>query len=284
MTTSTFDTTSDGLTPEQQAAEAQALAQGEKILAAEAEDKARLYDQTDAENEGVGLIGGKFKSQDDLLKAYQELQKKLGQPSEEAALESATDESTEETTDDDEQPELQETDATVDYMQQLGKEYDETGSLSEEAIDRLAQMDQKQLIQSYLKYYQQSAQSAQQAQLQDAAVADIKQSVGGEQAYSEMIQWAGENLDPTEIDNFNAVTATNNPAAIRFAVEALNNRYRSEVGYEAPLISGNKGSSGPKPYRSNAELARDIANPLYHSDPAFRADVEARLARSNDLL
>ena len=282
MTTSTFDTTSDGLTPEQQAAEAQALAQGEKILAAEAEDKARLYDQTDAENEGVGLIAGKFKSQDELLKAYQELQKKLGQPSEETAPEAATDETTEETTDD-EQPEEQ-PDETVDYMQQLGKEYEETGSLSEEAIDRLAQMDQKQLIQSYLKYYQQSAQSAQQAQLQDAAIADIKQSVGGEEAYSEMIQWAGENLDTTEIDNFNAVTATNNPAAIRFAVEALNNRYRSEVGYEAPLISGNKGSSGPKPYRSNAELARDIANPLYHSDPAFRADVEARLARSNDLL
>ena len=281
MTTSTFDTTSDGLTPEQQAAEALALAQGEKIAAAEAEDKARLYEKAEDENEGVALIGGKFKSQDDLLKAYQELQKKLGQPSEETAPEAATDETTEETTD---EPEPEQTDETVDYMQQLGKEYEETGSLSEEAIDRLAQMDQKQLIQSYLKYYQQSAQSAQQAQLQDAAIADIKQSVGGEEAYSEMIQWAGENLDTTEIDNFNAVTATNNPAAIRFAVEALNNRYRSEVGYEAPLISGNKGSSGPKPYRSNAELARDIANPLYQSDPAFRADVEARLARSNDLL
>jgi hypothetical protein len=280
MTTSTFDTTSDGLTPEQQAAEALALAQGEKIAAAEAEDKARLYKKADDENEGVALIGGKFKSQDDLLKAYQELQKKLGSPDEEAAPEAA-DETTEETTD---EPEPEQTDETVDYMQQLGKEYEETGSLSEEAIDRLAQMDQKQLIQSYLKYYQQSAQSAQQAQLQDAAIADIKQSVGGEEAYSEMIQWAGENLDTTEIDNFNAVTATNNPAAIRFAVEALNNRYRSEVGYEAPLISGNKGSSGPKPYRSNAELARDIANPLYQSDPAFRADVEARLARSNDLL
>lgn len=280
MTTSTFDTTSDGLTPEQQAAEALALAQGEKIAAAEAEDKARLYEKADDENEGVALIGGKFKSQDDLLKAYQELQKKLGSPDEEAAPEAA-DETTEETTD---EPEPEQTDETVDYMQQLGKEYEETGSLSEEAIDRLAQMDQKQLIQSYLKYYQQSAQSAQQAQLQDAAIADIKQSVGGEEAYSEMIQWAGENLDTTEIDNFNAVTATNNPAAIRFAVEALNNRYRSEVGYEAPLISGNKGSSGPKPYRSNAELARDIANPLYQSDPAFRADVEARLARSNDLL
>ena len=279
MTTSTFDTTSDGLTPEQQAAEAQALAQGERIAQAEAEDKARQFEQLDAENDGVGLIDGKFKTQEDLLKAYKELQKKLGQESTEDSDDRTE---TEETTD--EQPEPQETNETVDYMQQLGKEFDETGSISDEAVERLAQMDQKELIKSYLQYYQQSQANAQQAQLQESAIADIKQSIGGEEAYAEMIQWAGQNLDQTEIDNFNAVTATNNPAAIRFAVEALNNRFRGDVGYEAPLISGQKASTGVQPYRSNAELARDIANPNYNTDPAFRADVEARLAVSQDLL
>ena len=276
MTTSTFDTTSDGLTPEQEAAEAKALAQGERIAQAEAEDKARQFEQTDAENEGVGLIDGKFKSSEDLLKAYKELEKKLGQENTEETTEA------EETVD--EQPEPEETNETVDYMQQLGKEFDETGSISDEAVERLAQMDQKDLIKSYLQYYQQSQATAQQAQLQESAIADIKQSIGGEEAYTEMISWAGQNLDQTEIENFNAVTATNNPAAIRFAVEALNNRFRGDVGYEAPLISGQKASTGVQPYRSNAELARDIANPMYNTDPAFRADVEARLAVSNDLL
>jgi len=276
MTTSTFDTTSDGLTPEQQAAEAAALAQGERIAQAEAEDKARQFEQLDAENDGVGLIDGKFKSSEDLLKAYKELEKKLGQENTEETTE------VEDTTD--EQPEPEETNETVDYMQQLGKEYDETGTISEDAIERLSQMDQKDLIKSYLQYYQKSAANAQEAQLQESAIADIKQSIGGEEAYTEMISWAGQNLDQSEIDNFNAVTATNNPAAIRFAVEALNNRFRGEVGYEAPLISGQRASSGVQPYRSNAELARDIANPMYNTDPAFRADVEARLAVSPDLL
>ena len=279
MTTSTFDTTSDGLTPEQQAAEAAALAQGERIAQAEAEDKARQFEQLDAENDGVGLIDGKFKSSEDLLKAYKELEKKLGQEKTEEPEETTE---TEETVD--EQPEPEETNETVDYMQQLGKEYDETGTISEDAIERLSQMDQKELIKSYLQYYQKSAANAQEAQLQESAIADIKQSIGGEEAYTEMISWAGQNLDQSEIDNFNAVTATNNPAAIRFAVEALNNRFRGEVGYEAPLISGQRASSGVQPYRSNAELARDIANPNYNTDPAFRADVEARLAVSNDLL
>ena len=279
MTTSTFDTTSDGLTPEQQAAEAQALAQGERIAQAEAEDKARQYEQLDAENDGVGLIDGKFKSQEDLLNAYKELQKKLGQENTEESDDRIEAEETP-----DEQPEPEETNETVDYMQQLGKEYDETGTLSEDAIERLSQMDQKDLIRSYLQYYQKSAANAQEAQLQESAIADIKQSIGGEEAYAEMIQWAGQSLTESEISDFNAVTATNNPAAIRFAVEALNNRFRGDVGYEAPLISGNKASTGVQPYRSNAELARDIANPMYNTDPAFRADVEARLAVSQDLL
>lgn len=279
MTTTTFDTTSDGLTPEQQAAEAKALAQGERIAQAEAEDKTRQFEQADAENESVGLIDGKFKTQQDLLNAYKELQKKLGQENTEDS-----DDLTEnqETTDDQAEPE--ETNEAVNYMQQLGKEFDETGTISEEAVDRLSQMDQKELIKNYLQYYQQSQASAQEAQLQDTAISDIKQSIGGEEAYTEMISWAGQNLDQTEIDNFNSVTATNNPAAIRFAVEALNNRFRGDVGFEAPLISGQKASASVQPYRSNAELARDISNPMYHTDPAFRADVEARLALSNDLL
>lgn len=279
MTTTTFDTTSDGLTPEQQAAEAKALAQGERIAQAEAEDKTRQFEQADAENESVGLIDGKFKTQQDLLNAYKELQKKLGQENTEDS-----DDLTENQETTDEQAEPEETNEAVNYMQQLGKEFDETGTISEEAVDRLSQMDQKELIKNYLQYYQQSQASAQEAQLQDTAISDIKQSIGGEEAYTEMISWAGQNLDQTEIDNFNSVTATNNPAAIRFAVEALNNRFRGDVGFEAPLISGQKASASVQPYRSNAELARDISNPMYQTDPAFRADVEARLALSNDLL
>ena len=49
-------------------------------------------------------------------------------------------------------------------------------------------------------------------------------------------------------------------------------------------MTGKKAAPSVQGYRSNAELARDIADPRYHSDPAFRADVESRLARSGDLL
>jgi hypothetical protein len=169
-------------------------------------------------------------------------------------------------------------------MLELGRQYDQTGELPEEAIERLSQMDQKELIKSYLQYQQQVSSTNQQASLQAEQINAIKQSVGGDAAYAEMTSWAAENLSPAEIEDYNAITNSGNPIAIKFAVEAMSNRFRSAEGYEAPLVTGRKGSSGPKPYRSQAELARDIANPMYHNDPAFRADVEDRLARSKDLL
>ena len=71
----TFDPAEDP-TPEMMAAEQAALEQGEKLVSAQEEDRARKYEQNESEGEDMSLIGGKFKSQEDLLKAYEELQKK----------------------------------------------------------------------------------------------------------------------------------------------------------------------------------------------------------------
>jgi hypothetical protein len=262
------------------AREADALAQGEKLVQAAEEDRVRQFEQIEAEGEDVSLIGGKFKSQEDLLKAYEELQKKLGsntpeeeeEPSEEQP--GASEEVTEEA------PEEVEVTETVNYMNELSREYEEKGELSEEAIERLSSLDPKDLIKSYLAYQQQATQ----AQLQQSEVNAIMDSVGGADAYGEITSWAASNLPAEEVAQFNAVTNSGNAAAIRFAVEALNNRYRQAEGYEAPLVTGRKAAPKAKGYRSQAELARDIADPRYSSDPAFRMDVEEKLARSGNLL
>ena len=280
MTTTTFDP-SEGASADQMAREADALAQGEKLVQAAEEDRVRQFEQIEAEGEDVSLIGGKFKSQEDLLKAYEELQKKLGsntpeeeeEPSEEQP--GASEEVTEE-----EAPEEVEVTETVNYMNELSREYEEKGELSEEAIERLSSLDPKDLIKSYLAYQQQATQ----AQLQQSEVNAIMDSVGGADAYGEITSWAASNLPAEEVAQFNAVTNSGNAAAIRFAVEALNNRYRQAEGYEAPLVTGRKAAPKAKGYRSQAELARDIADPRYSSDPAFRMDVEEKLARSGNLL
>lgn len=277
MPTTTFEI-QDGPSNEQQAAETAALEQGEKLSQMQEEDQARKFEQTEDENSEAALIGGKFKSQDDLLKAYNELQKKLGQdtPEESDEAPEAEEETPEEAPED--QPEVIK--QTTDYMVELQKAYGDNGELPEEAIEHFGKMDPKDLIQSYLAY----SSKTRAGTVQQSEINAIKNAVGGEEAYTEMLDWARDNLEPDEISDFNAVTATGNVAAIRFAVDSLGNRWKSNVGYEAPLVTGKRASSKSAGYRSHAELARDIADPRYNSDPAFRRDVEDRLARSNDLL
>ncbi len=280
MPTTTFDPSTNEVSVEQKTAEAAALEKGQELADANAEDKLRQFEKTESENE---LIGGKFRTQEDLLKAYQELQTKLGsnettEEGEEATAEAdevPTDEATEE-----EEP----VDETVDYMFELNKEFEEKGQLSEEAIDKLSAMDTKDLIASYMKYQAKSSEQARAGLQNQEAINAIKNSVGGDEAYGEMINWAAQNLPQEEINDYNSITNSGNPTAIKFAVESLANRYRNSEGYEAPLVTGRKADSSVKPYRSQAELARDISNPLYSTDPAFRQDVEDRLARSTDLL
>jgi len=277
MATTTFDPTSDAPSVEQQEAEAAALAQGEKIAQAQEEDKQRAFEQNETSEENIDLIGGKFKNQEELLKAYQELEKSRSQENTE---EEETPNATSETEDKTEEPPNE----TVEYMGRLSQEFDEKGELSEEAIDSLSKMDSKDLIKNYLEYYGKVQTQQQQQTVQATELEAIKDSVGGSDKYSSMTSWAAENLTATEINDFNTVTNSGSVAAIKFAVEALNTRYVNAEGYEAPMVTGTRPATTAKAYRSNAELSRDIANPLYNTDPAFRQDVEQRLAQSTDLL
>ena len=275
MATLTFDPSADGPSPEQKEAEAQALAQGEKLEEARAADEAAKWEKTDKENESADLIGGKFKSQEDLLKAYQELEKQRSKENNEETTSEATEESTE-----DEQTTEKEVESNP-VFDKAAEEYAEGGQISEESIDALSKMDSKDLIKSYVDFYTKSQQTA---ELQQTQVSEIKNIAGGEEGYKELTTWASQNLEKTELEQFNTIANSNNYTAIKFAVEALNSRFRNQEGYEAPMVTGKAASSNAKPYRSQAELARDIANPLYNSDPAFRNDVEERLSLSTDLL
>ena len=270
MANTTFDVT-EGPSDEQKAAEAKALEIGEQLAQRAAEDRDKAWDK----NESEDLIGGKFKTQDELLKAYQELERLRSEAKEEVEAEDV-EESTETEEPEEEAPKFE-------TLSKAAEEY-ANGELSEETIEALSSMDSKELIQQYVEFYSQSQQQQRQAAAQQADATAIYDSVGGQEAYGELVGWAANNLEPSEIESFNEVTTTGNTAAIKFAVEALQNRFKASEGYEAPLVTGKKSAPRVQGYRSNAELARDISDPRYSTDPAFRADVEARLARSGDLL
>jgi hypothetical protein len=278
MATTTFDP-SEGASAAQQSAETAALEQGEKIAQMRDEDRARRYEDIDATNAETDLIAGKFKSQEDLVKAYEELQKKLGNSEPEEG-----EEPTEEETEAPEEETPEEPDESDEIFDSAFSQFTEKGEVTPEVIAELSKLPQEELISKYLEYNSKNLQKQQQQQVDSKAEAAILDSVGGAESYQTIVSWAAENLDPAEVASYNEVTNSGNVAAIKFAVEALSNRYKNAEGHEAPLVTGKKAAGGSKVFRSHAELARAISDPRYNKDPAYRNDVEARLARSKDLL
>ncbi len=281
MTTTVFDP-SEGPAAEQQAAETAALEQGEKIAKLQEEDKARRFEQTEASNEDAELIAGKFKSQEDLVRAYNELQSKLGQDTPEGEEEPP--EEPTEATEEESEPEESEVSEASAAVTRASEAYLTNGELSDESIEELSKLDSKDLIRAYAEQYAASQAARSQAFVAADAEKAILDSVGGKESYQQIVEWAANNLDPAEVASYNEVTNSGNVAAIKFAVEALSTRYKNAEGYEAPLVTGRKAPSTKNTFRSHAELSRAIADPRYNTDPAYRNDVEAKLSRSTDLL
>lgn len=270
----------------QQAAEARSLEQGERLIAEEEAITKQQYEKARQDAEAEVRYAGKFKSAEDLERAYKELEKKLGERSQpkDDDDQAPEDEVREEAPEGDED-EPQEVDSTVEFIQQASEEYwGNDKQLSPETVSKLKELPSEKLIEAYLKLTENQPQTAAQP-LGDAEAQEIVQSVGGQEAYNATLEWAAQNLKPEEVAAYDNVVNSGNKDAIYFAVQALNKRYLDAVGFEGKAVSGRSiRSSGAKPFRSQAELARAISDRRYHEDPAYRNDIAERLAASGDLL
>ena len=274
-----FDATDPDVTEARLQDEARLADIGDKLMAEEeamAQDK---YDRARAESEAELRYAGKFKSAEDLEKAYKELEKKLGQK-EEPTQEEGKDTPDEGTESSDEGEVVSE---TAKFIQEASEEYfSNSNQLKPETVQKLKELPSEQLIDAYLEL-QKNATISQQ-ELSDADAKSILASVGGEESYNETLAWAADNLRPDEVAAFDNVVNSGNKDAIFFAVQALNQRYRDAVGFEGKRVSGKSVKNTTKAFRSQAELARAISDPRYRDDPAYRIDIEQRLAASGDLI
>ena len=101
--------------------------------------------------------------------------------------------------------------------------------------------------------------------------------VGGEANYTQMVDWAKASLTPSEIKAYNdAVSGT--PAQVELAILGLQAKYKAVVGSQPKLFSGSTQTTPTSGYQSKAEMTADMRNPQYGKDPAYRAQVHAKLA------
>lgn len=224
----------------------------------------------------------KFKSVEDMAAAYSELEKKMGSKT---PTSETTPEDTEKAQDgqdsekatevaDDEDAAREATKAAGLNFDELSAKYWEKGELDTTDYAALEKSGiPKSIVDQYI--------AGQQALL-DATRNNVFNAVGGEDSYKAIVGWAADNMDQNEIAAYNAAVDSGNVSAAMMAVKGLKARYDAEVGFEPKRsVSGANATAGTATYRSLAEMSKDMSDPRYKTDPAFRRDVERKLANSD---
>ena len=248
-----------------------------EVLSEEEQNSLEVGEQLVAEQEG--LLAGKYKNAEDLEAAYLSLQKKLGQEEEADYEESDEGYAEEEETDE----EVSEYAPAVSLINDASEEYyANDGQLSEETISRFSEMSSQDLVNAYLEIQANNPQAPQQAvQLSESDVNQVQNAAGGEANYNRVIEWAADNLTEGAIDAFDSVVDSGNPMAINIAFQGLQAEYNEANGYEGRMLQGKPASSTGDVFRSQAELVAAMGDPRYDTDPAYRADVVAKLDQSD---
>ena len=269
------------------------------LAEAEARDSETLAVGQEMQKEQEQLLAGKYKNAEDLESAYIELQKKMGEgkPTEEVATPEP------ETTD---QPQFYAEDGSVNYDSakelygdNLGDIFqkaeidpfkmnehfaENNGTLTDEMYNQLGEAGlNKTVVDAYLKGVRQEVgikEASTQPELSESEVSDLKGLAGGESGYNDLMKWASDNLAKDDIKSFDDVLATGNKSAVKFAIKALVGQMEETEGRDSNVVTGKKPVAG-EGYRSMAEVVRDMNKPEYETDPAYRADVQRKIERSN---
>jgi len=260
------------------------------------------------------LLAGKYKDAEELEKAYVELQKKLGEKGTEDSEEVRDTESSDKETDTEEEKETEEDveyyleDGKVNYEavndaygEKLGdifkdsevdpwsinKHFHENeGTITDDMYKSLEDAGlSRSSIDAYLagRAVESGYTQVEGNDISDSQVNQIKTFAGGEEAYNNLVTWAGQNLDPEAIDAFDSIVTNGSIQAIELAVSGLKSQYEASNGYEGKMYSGKAAKGGTDVFRSQAELVAAMGDPRYDRDPAYRQDIINKLERSDNL-
>ena len=198
---------------------------------------------------------------DSMAKSYNELEKKQsGKPEVEPPVEEpkTADEAVEK--------------AGLD-MGKLTEEYDTNEGLTDDSYAALeAAGIPKATVDQYIQ-----GQKALVAQAQTEAYSLTE----GKEGYEAMSQWAKANLSEAELSNYNTQVNSPNSKIREQAIRGLHSQFASDSGDGKPLVHGNNSATGNTGgFGSRAQMVAAMQDSKYQSDPAYRAEVEAKVARS----
>jgi len=231
----------------------------EVVESLSAEEKDSLAIGESLQQEQQNLLAGKYKSAEELERGYLELQKRMGEG----------------------QPNQQ---ATPDVSDQLAKAYESYTSDKNFDASAFENVSKEDLIKAFFENSEEvpQAEGNEGTDLSQAQVDNMMNSVGGKEQYQQIMNWAVQNLPQSDIEAFDAIIDSANPSSISMAVESMAKRYTEANGQDGNMIQG-RSAKMTDSYRSQAEMIRDMNDPRYDSDPAYRNDVMTKLANSPNL-
>jgi len=234
------------------------------------EEETNTEELSEEQSDRPEWLPEKFKDPADMAKAYSELEKKLGQPTEESTEES---EQVEEKAENQEEQTEENTSEAYQAVAEASKEFFENdGQLSEETYNTLEKAGlPRDLVDSYAAG-QQALLSSEEGQIKSVAQGN----------YDEMATWANENLPQEEIDAFDEAVTGGTISQAKLAVQGLYARYQNEVGARPKLTQGGVNGASTMPFKSMQELARAQSDPRYKSgDKAYHEEIDRRLQVSS---
>ena len=241
----------------------------ETITISENETTAEKPEETTS-TERPEWLPEKFSSPEDMAKAYSELESKLGKPTETTA---------------NPKPDTGKSDPlAIDKAEQavesaglnmtdLQTEYDSNGKLEESSYEALAKA-------GITKDYVDAFIEGQQA-IANQRASELKGLVGGDDKYSEIINWAKDNLTTAEIDAYNKSVNSGDMETTKLAVLGLQARHSGSEGIEPNLTRGQTTAGQTVgAFRSWAEVTTAMKDARYEKDPAYRTDIQNKIKNS----
>lgn len=152
----------------------------------------------------------------------------------------------------------------------LVKEYTSTGALSQETREKLIKSGiSEETIDSYIE-----GQEARKKEI----MTDIVNSVGGDEQYQSIVNWANTNLTP-EIKA--EINEEHNPTRIKLLLEGLRYRMEKTEGKNPQQLQGSGATTSSNDlFESMAEMQDAINDPRYARDEVYREKVSKKITAS----
>ena len=238
--------------------------QDTEVLNEEEQDSLKVGEEMEAEQDQ--LLAGKYKNAEELEKAHIELQKKLGEKSEEVSEK--------------QEPQKEEAKESSNLLDDL---WDQgvNNKLDKKTFEKLQKMDPVEVAKLAMEQRQASQNQPQSREFTEQDVQQIHGLVGGSDNYNNMMSWATQNVSEQEVNMYDAVMELGNPLAAYFAVQALALKYQDAAGKDGRMVTGKAPKQTTDQFKSQAEMVKAMEDPRYNDDPAYREAILEKLERSN---